>query len=327
MESEKTEPAAKMKVLIAYDGSACAEAALQDLERAGLPAEVEARILSVSEVILPPPMSYTLPSAGALDLQRHLEQNARELGEVAARRLGTKFPQWKIEVEAHPGSATNAIITLADEWHPDLIVVGSHGRSAVGRLFLGSVSQAVLHEAPGSVRIARGPGYAVGREGASRLAERAAPDPTEPVRILVGIDGSTIADAAVEAIAARTWPRGSAVRILHADFDISPVAVDHLLVAIASWLAEERTRLAEAVERARQTILAAGLIVEVAVRPGDAKSLLLEEAEEWHADVIFLGAKNLSQAGRLRLGSVSSAIAARAHCSVEIVRRAREAQA
>lgn len=320
METEKTQSAAKMKVLIAYDGSACAEAALQDLERAGLPAEVEARILSVSEVILPPPMSYTLPSPGALDLQRVLEQNARELGEAAARQLAAKFPQWKIDVEAHPGSATNAIITLADEWHPDLIVVGSHGRSAVGRLLLGSVSQAILHEAPGSVRIARGPGYAVGREGAGRLAEPQVPDPTDPVRILVGIDGSAIADAAVEAIAARAWPRGSVVRILHADFDVSPVAVDHLLVAIASWLAEERTRLADAVERARQTLLAAGLTVEVAVRPGDARSLLLEEAEEWHADVIFLGAKNLSQTGRLRLGSVSSAIAARAHCSVEIVR-------
>ena len=327
MDAEKTQPAAKMKVLIAYDGSACAEAALQDLERAGLPAEVEARILSVSEVILPPPMSYTLPSPGALDLQRLLEQNARELGETAARRLAGKFPQWKIEVEAHAGSAANAIITLADEWHPDLIVVGSHGRSAVGRLLLGSVSQAVLHEAPGSVRIARGPGYAVGREGGGRLAMREAPDPTDPVRILVGIDGSTIADAAVEAIAARTWPRGSVVRILYADFDISPVAVDHLLVAIASWIAEERTRLAEAVERARQTLLAAGLTVEVAVRPGDAKSLLLEEAEKWQAEVIFVGAKNLSQAGRLRLGSVSSAIAARAHCTVEIVRHAGETQA
>lgn len=322
MEAEKNQPARKRRVLIAYDGSACAEAALHDLERAGLPTEVEARILSVSEVVLPPPMSYTLPSAGALDLQELLVQNARELGEKAARWLAGKFPRWVIDVEAHAGSATNAIITLADEWHPDLIVVGSHGRSTVGRLLLGSVSQAILHEAPGSVRIARDPGYAVGRDSAGRRAEREVPAPTDPVQILVGVDGSAIAAAAVEAIAARSWPRGSAVRILHADFDVSPVAADHLLVAIASWIAEERTRIAAAVERARQILVAAGLTVEVIVRPGDAKSLLLEEAENWPAEAIFLGAKDLSRTGRLRLGSVSSAIAARAHCSVEIVRQA-----
>jgi hypothetical protein len=51
--------AARMKALIAYDGSACAEAALDDLKRAGLPGEVEAMIVTVAELWLPPP-SVTL---------------------------------------------------------------------------------------------------------------------------------------------------------------------------------------------------------------------------------------------------------------------------
>ena len=46
-----------MKVLIAYDGSSYADAALDDLSYAGLPQEVEARILSVADVFLPPPSS------------------------------------------------------------------------------------------------------------------------------------------------------------------------------------------------------------------------------------------------------------------------------
>jgi nucleotide-binding universal stress UspA family protein len=323
METDTTQQTGAMKVLIAYDGSTCAEAALQDLERAGLPQKVEARILSVSEVVLPPPMSYTLPSSGALDLQRLLEHNALELGQEAARRLSERFPQWTIGVEVHPGSPANAIITLADEWQPDLIVLGSHGRSAVGRLFLGSVSHTVLNEAHGSVRIARGPGYAAGLAGAPAALDKEATPRTGPVRILVGIDGSAIAEVAVDSIAARHWPANSVVRLLHADFNISPVAADHVLVAIAQWISEERGRIAEAVERARQILVNAGLTVEVVVRPGDARQLLLEEAEEWHAETIFLGAKNLTQAGRLRLGSVSSAIASRAHCSVEVVRRPR----
>ena len=53
-----------------------------------------------------------------------------------------------------------------------------------------------------------------------------------------------------------------------------------------------------------------------------AKSLLLEEAERWGADCIFVGARGLNRLERLLLGSVSTAVAARARCSVEVVRPA-----
>jgi len=44
-----------MKILIGYDGSGCADAALDDLTHAGLPPAAETHILSVAEVWLPPP--------------------------------------------------------------------------------------------------------------------------------------------------------------------------------------------------------------------------------------------------------------------------------
>jgi hypothetical protein len=46
--------AASMKALIAYDGSACAEAGLDNLKRAGLPCEVEAMVVTVTELWPPP---------------------------------------------------------------------------------------------------------------------------------------------------------------------------------------------------------------------------------------------------------------------------------
>jgi len=48
--------------------------------------------------------------------------------------------------------------------------------------------------------------------------------------------------------------------------------------------------------------------------------LLLSEAENWGADSIFIGARGLGGFGLCYLGSVSSAVTARAHCTVEIVR-------
>lgn len=52
-----------------------------------------------------------------------------------------------------------------------------------------------------------------------------------------------------------------------------------------------------------------------------AADQLVEEAETWNADCVFVGAKGTRGIERLLLGSVSSAVAARAHCSVEVVRR------
>jgi nucleotide-binding universal stress UspA family protein len=52
--------------------------------------------------------------------------------------------------------------------------------------------------------------------------------------------------------------------------------------------------------------------------------VLVEEAEGWGADCVFVGATGLRGAERLLMGSVSAAVAARAHCSVEIVRPVKE---
>jgi nucleotide-binding universal stress UspA family protein len=65
---------------------------------------------------------------------------------------------------------------------------------------LGSVSQKILTEARCSVR--------VGRSHRQTNAD--------PVRLLIGVDGSPDAEAAVRAVAAREWPAGSAVRLVTA---------------------------------------------------------------------------------------------------------------
>jgi nucleotide-binding universal stress UspA family protein len=64
----------------------------------------------------------------------------------------------------------------------------------------------------------------------------------------------------------------------------------------------------------------AGVQAEARLIAGDPKRVLLDHAKDWPADTIFVGAQGMRALERFFLGSVSSAIASRASCSVEVVR-------
>ena len=69
-----------------------------------------------------------------------------------------------------------------------------------------------------------------------------------------------------------------------------------------------------------------GLIATLSIEAGNPKQVLVEAAANWHADSIFVGANRFgSRIESFLLGSVSAAVAARAHCSVEVVRKKPEA--
>src|SRR5262245_47855436 len=73
---EGEDMANRMKVLIAYDGSECADAALEDLRRAGLPSDAQIKVLSVVENWLPPPSELEINEQIDRD-QEYLEQDRR----------------------------------------------------------------------------------------------------------------------------------------------------------------------------------------------------------------------------------------------------------
>ena len=64
----------------------------------------------------------------------------------------------------------------------------------------------------------------------------------------------------------------------------------------------------------------AGLATTPVVHEGDPGRVLVQDTEDWGADCLFVGAQGLTRLERLMIGSVSSAVATRAHCSVEVVR-------
>lgn len=293
----------RMKILIGYDGSESGERMLWDLKHAGLPAEAEVIVMSVAEHWLAPPTSF-----GGVDV--HFTEAPDEGAETvnmtqqAQALISFNFPNWHITTEAIWGMPASKLIAKADEWKPDLLVVGSHGRSALGRFFLGSVSQKVIHEAQCSVRIARG----IAKEAGS------------PVRILIAMDGSKGAMAAVDAVVARHWPVGSQVRLVNATWTVPPITSSRMAAPIADWIANENARVKQALDTATVKLQGVGLPTSVVLEEEEPKTLLTKEAEKWGADCIFLGARGMGPVERLMIGSVSSGVAARAHCSVEVIR-------
>ena len=298
-----------MKILIAYDGSECAESAIDDLKRAGLPRRAEALVLTISEELIPMPASIGGVDTTFAKSLLEEEKESLALARRARSRIQTLFPGWEILAEAAIGSPGSEIIARADEWRPDLIVVGSHGRTALGRMFFGSVSQKVITEARCSVRVARG-----------RIVE-----PDVPARIIVGVDGSEEGDAAVEEIASRDWPDGSEVRIVNSAWTLPPARDPRTAINFAEWIAQETERVKKTVDGAADKLGSAGLKVSAVVKEQEPKALLCSEAEDLMADCIFVGARGMGRLERFLIGSVSLGVAARAHCSVEVIRAGNKA--
>jgi nucleotide-binding universal stress UspA family protein len=306
----------KMRILIAYDGSSSADEALEDLRFAGLPPEADAVVLSVAEQWLPQLIDAAdsdgtdedpdVPS----DASKGLGE-AATLGNHAKKKVESIFPGWSVSAKALVGSPALEILTAAEETDADLIVAGSQGRTAVGRLLLGSISQKVLAEAKCSVRIGRAP------ERGHRNG---------PV-IIIGFDGSPGSDYAVEAVANRHWLGPCSIHLVTASDTLVPTAIGRFIPPIVKWVEEEvkteRETIRKLAEGAFLKLQNAGCDVNLNVRNGNPKQVIVEEAEKLGADCIFLGANSYSsKLERFLIGSTSTAVAARSHCSVEVIRPA-----
>ncbi len=309
----------KMKILVAYDGSKCADAALEDLKKAGLPATAEALVMTMADVFLPPPINEEIDDsfpmyvpAGVKRAHERAERKLKEAESMAGRaceHIKASFPEWQVRHESLADSPAWAIIREADKWKPDLVIVGAQGHSVLGgRLILGSVSQRVLYEASCSVRVARGR-QIVGES---------------PLRLLIGVDNSSYANAAVDAVCQREWPKGTEVRLLAVVDTVMPITPDPSKPTVIKWIEtgdeDNWDEVREIFQPSADKLTSAGLNAAVMIRRGNPTNELLEEAESWGADCIFLGPKGTRGIDRLLLGSVSSAVSARAECSVEIVR-------
>jgi nucleotide-binding universal stress UspA family protein len=146
------------------------------------------------------------------------------------------------------------------------------------------------------------------------------------MKVLLATDGSPGSDAAVMEVAQRPWPDGSEIKVISA-FEL-PLPPTPEAWAIPPTYFEEldssarqqaRSIVESAVEELKEK-LPASISITGEIFLGPAKAVILEEAENWEADLIVLGSHGYRVWERFFLGSVSRAVVSHAKCSVEVVR-------
>jgi nucleotide-binding universal stress UspA family protein len=148
-----------MKILVATDGTDFSRAAVDKCcEIANQLTSAEIKVISVYE---PRHSIAAEPFAVSAEFYANMDKLSKEQADEwindALKIMRAKCGEAKVEFSGvvELGKPSQAIVETASSWDADLIVMGSHGRGFLERLTLGSVSNAVVHQAPCSVLIVK----------------------------------------------------------------------------------------------------------------------------------------------------------------------------
>ncbi len=146
------------KVLIPLDLSDHSRNALDWVISLSWDNECQFKILTVV-----PPLAekfsdgFTLLQAESLSAERvHMEKEAKNWLDQCKTQLVQKYGAERVSTELLEGDAADMILGMAKNWSSSLIIMGTHGHGWFKRLWLGSVSQEIVLQAPCSVEVVKG---------------------------------------------------------------------------------------------------------------------------------------------------------------------------
>jgi nucleotide-binding universal stress UspA family protein len=144
------------------------------------------------------------------------------------------------------------------------------------------------------------------------------------MRVLLAVDGSKHSEAGLRALVSQIKPSGADVLVLSV---VQPFSFSIPPQMAAGYEPEQEVALKEQlghaqtfVDRAAQTLQAAGFKTSRRVVQGEIRSSILDVAAEWPADLIVVGSHGRQGLSRFLLGSVAESVARNAKCSVLIAR-------
>lgn len=225
----------------------------------------------------------------------------RELSREAARLLDEQVEKIAAaggavsEKHLREGPKADEILSLAAELGSDLIVMGTRGHGAVGRLLLGSVAEGVVYHARCPVLVVRG-----GEAG------------WPPARVIVGDDGSEDAWAAARLALSLAELFGASALLVRA-YPKQPEIDDESATTEDGAAAEERGRDEGALDdRIANLEKEIGIDLEVSTSFGNPAEAVLAVAERGEAggerSLVAVGHRGLGTLGLMRLGSVSTKV-------------------
>ncbi|MCA9137046.1 MAG: universal stress protein [Planctomycetales bacterium] len=222
-----------------------------------------------------------------------------------------------IDKICRPGHPVKVVLAEAEDLDCDLIVIGAHGHSFLGRLLIGSVSDSVATHAKCSVLVVRPP---------DDEAKDAGDDDAKPDKILIGYDSSNASLQATEEIMALDWDPTTEVELI----SVAPV-YDYLLgnglstaaIANEEEIFNEMKKGGQAMEsRLAETLPNVKSIVVHDQRIGDA---IADVARTNGSDLVVVGDSGHSLLDDFLLGSTTKYVLRHADSSVWISRRHRAA--
>lgn len=275
-----------MQILVPIDGSPCSAAAL-DFVASLSAAKPDVRLLNV-QLPIPPRAAQ---AAGKEIVSTYYNTEAAAVLEPALARLARAGIEAQARhVVGSPGATVGA---LAARSRADLVVMGSHGRTAFKRLLLGSVTQAVLAVSTKPLLVVR-----AGHVPASGS-----------LSVAIAIDGSKFGLAAVRFVLAHRALFGPAprFRLLHAAPAGTPGASFERAFAPALRL-----------------FGAAGVAVEPVQLVGkNAGDTIAADVAQRQDDLLVMGSHGHGAMSTLLLGSVATRATARCNAPVLLVRHKR----
>jgi nucleotide-binding universal stress UspA family protein len=146
------------RIMVALDGSAHSELTVTWLGARNWANGTEFQFVSIL-----PPLSNEVASGSVADAMSELASHGDLESQIMSEidNLIYSFApnlrnyEYAISPEAANGAAANQLVELAEEWRADLLVLGSHGHSGLGKVLIGSISLAVASHAGCSVLIVK----------------------------------------------------------------------------------------------------------------------------------------------------------------------------
>lgn len=187
----------------------------------------------------------------------------------------------------------------------DLVVMGTHGRTGIARVMLGSVTEKVVRTVPCPVLTVRHPEVKVELPWGGVLTGRRKLSETARLqRILIPLDGSPLAESVLPAVRELAQPFGAALTLLQ----VIPPYLGPSARPEEKVSARDRAEVEAYLRTTQQALQEAGIGVETVVRVGDPAREILGYAEASEIDLIALATHGRSGLNRWLLGSVAEKV-------------------